>query len=100
VVEESLLLPSERFTPYAEDTAVVKILIQSIKNSLMMDMGKISQEADPLFVSFFIIVVFRELQLLDTDNIVLKLDEPVRLENQKMTLVIILIKDIHCFTIL
>ena len=66
----------------------------------MMDMGKISQEADPLFVSFFIIVVFRELQLLDTDNIVFKLDEPVRLKNQKMTLVIILIKDIHCFTIL
>ena len=82
MLEVGLMFPEEGSSPNSKNSAIIKILIESIKDSLMMNMSTIPQKVDSLLISFFRFVIFRKGEILNANNSVLKFDKPVSLQDQ------------------
>ena len=82
MLEVSLMFPDEGSSPNSKNSAIIKILVESIKYRLMMNMSTIPQKVDSLLISFFRFVIFRKGELLNANNCVLKFDKPVSLQDQ------------------
>ena len=80
MLKVGFILPRERSTPNSKNSTIIKILIQSIKDGFMMYMSTIPQKINSLSISIFRLIIFGEGKFLNIDNIILKFDEPIRLQ--------------------
>lgn len=63
-MENRSFLPEERFSPNAIAAMIVEILVEAIKDGLLMDVCAIPEEADPHLVSLFIVIILGKAELL------------------------------------